>query len=103
MFSPTGKATARILTGFPGLERRMREAAATITDTVTRDAPVRKEVEAAYKVQMEREKEARQRELRTGEEPESVARHERRDRHRAVGDARNDASGRWHQDSRLQA
>ena len=46
----------------PGLERRMREAAATITDTVTRDAPVRKEVEAAYKVQMEREKEARQRE-----------------------------------------
>ena len=47
----------------PGMERRMREAAATITETVTRDAPVRKEVEAAYKVQMEREKEARQREL----------------------------------------
>jgi len=47
----------------PGMERRMRETAATITETVKRDAPVRKEVEAAYKVQMEREREIRQREL----------------------------------------
>ena len=46
----------------PGLERRLREMAATITETVKRDAPVRKEVEAAYKVQMEREREIRQRE-----------------------------------------
>ena len=46
----------------PGMERRMREAAATITETVTRDAPVRKEVETAYKERMEREREIRQRE-----------------------------------------
>ena len=46
----------------PGLERRMREMAATITETVRRDAPVRKEVEAAYKVRMERERAIRQRE-----------------------------------------
>ena len=47
----------------PDMEGRMRETAATITETVTRDAPVRKEVEAAYKVQMEREREIRQREM----------------------------------------
>ncbi|MDE0696839.1 MAG: hypothetical protein OXH76_13520, partial [Boseongicola sp.] len=46
----------------PGMERRMRETAATITETVTRDAPVRKEVKAAYKEMMEREREIRQRE-----------------------------------------
>ena len=40
----------------------MREMAATITETVRRDAPVRKEVEAAYKVRMERERAIRQRE-----------------------------------------
>ncbi len=46
----------------PGMERRMRETAARITETVRRDAPVRKEVEAAYTVQMEREREILQRE-----------------------------------------
>ncbi len=46
----------------PGLEKRLREAAATISETVARDAPVRKEVEAAYKVQLEREREIRERE-----------------------------------------
>ena len=47
----------------PGLEKRLRETAAAVSETVTRDAPVRKEVEAAYKVQMEREREIREREL----------------------------------------
>ena len=46
----------------PGMERRMRGAAARITETVTRDAPVRKEVEAAYKERMQRDREIRQRE-----------------------------------------
>ena len=47
----------------PGLEKRLRETAAAVSETVARDAPVRKEVEAAYKVQMEREREIRAREL----------------------------------------
>ena len=46
----------------PGLEKRLRETAAAVSETVTRDAPVRKEVEAAHKVQMEREREILQRE-----------------------------------------
>ena len=47
----------------PGLEKRLRETATAVSETVRCDAPVRKEVEAAYKVQMEREREMRQREL----------------------------------------
>ena len=47
----------------PGLEKRLRETAAAVTETVRRDAPVRKEVEAAHKRRMELERETRQREL----------------------------------------
>ena len=47
----------------PGLEKRLREPAAAVTETVRRDAPLRKEVEAARRMQMERERETRQREL----------------------------------------
>ena len=39
----------------PGLEKRPRETAAAVTETVRRDAPFRKEVEAAHRTQMERE------------------------------------------------
>ncbi len=47
----------------PELEKRLRETAAAVTETVSRDAPVRKEVEAAHRTQMEREREIREREL----------------------------------------
>ena len=47
----------------PGMEKRMRETAARVTETLRRDAPVRKEVEATYKEKMEREMEILQREL----------------------------------------
>ena len=47
----------------PGLEKRLRETAAAVTETVRRDAPVRREVEAAHRMQVEREREIRQREL----------------------------------------
>lgn len=40
----------------PGLEKRLRETAAAVTETVRRDAPVRKEVEAAHRTQMVRER-----------------------------------------------
>ncbi|MDE0520609.1 MAG: relaxase domain-containing protein [Boseongicola sp.] len=46
----------------PGLEKRLREVSAAVSETVARDAPVRKEVEAAHAIQMEREREIRQRE-----------------------------------------
>ncbi|MYK31347.1 MAG: hypothetical protein F4051_06365 [Boseongicola sp. SB0670_bin_30] len=58
----------------PGLEKRLRETAAAVTETVTRDAPVRKEVEAAYNVRMERERAARRREQEL-ENSRSPARH----------------------------
>ena len=47
----------RHLARVPGLERRLRRMAAAVSETVRRDAPVRKEVEAAYKREMERERE----------------------------------------------
>ena len=47
----------RHLARVPGLERRLRETAAAVSDTIRRDAPVRKEVEAAYEREMERERE----------------------------------------------
>ncbi len=47
----------------PGLEKRLRETVAAVTETVRRDAPVRKEVEAAHRTQMVREREIREREL----------------------------------------
>ena len=47
----------RHLARVPGLERRLREMAASVSDTIRRDAPVRKEVETAYKKEMERERE----------------------------------------------
>ena len=46
----------------PGMEKRMRETATAITETVRRDAPVRKEVEAAHKARTEREMEILQHE-----------------------------------------
>ena len=46
----------------PGLEKRLREVSAAVSETVARDEPVRKEVEAAHAIQMEREREIRQRE-----------------------------------------
>ena len=42
----------------PGLERRLRDRAATIEGAIKSDAPERKAVEAAHEVQMEREREA---------------------------------------------
>ncbi|MYA87070.1 MAG: hypothetical protein F4X97_01200 [Boseongicola sp. SB0662_bin_57] len=45
----------RHLARVPGLERRLRETAAAVSDTIRRDAPVRKEVEAAHKERTERE------------------------------------------------
>ena len=47
----------RHLAQVPGLERRLRETAAAVSDTIRRDAPVRKKVEAAHERQMERERE----------------------------------------------
>ena len=47
----------RHLARVPGLERRLHEMAASVSDTVRRDAPVRKEVETAYRKEMERERE----------------------------------------------
>ncbi len=52
----------RHLARVPGLERRLRETAAAVSDAIRRDAPDRKKVEAAYKVRMERERAIRQRE-----------------------------------------
>lgn len=46
----------------PGLEKRLRETAAAVSETVRRDAPVRNEVEAAHHKQMEIEREKWQRE-----------------------------------------
>ena len=42
----------------PGLEKRLRDRAATIEGAIRNDAPERKAVEAAHEVQMEREREA---------------------------------------------
>ena len=42
----------------PGLERRLRDRAATVEMAIRNDAPERKEVEAAHEIQMEREREA---------------------------------------------
>ena len=42
----------------PGLEKRLREAVATVEEAIRRDAPERKAVEAAHAERMEREREA---------------------------------------------
>ena len=47
----------RHLSRAPGLKTRLREMAASVSDTVKRDAPLRKEVEAAHERKMERERE----------------------------------------------
>ncbi len=41
----------------PGLERRLRDRAATVEGAIRNDAPERKEVEGAHEIQMERERE----------------------------------------------
>ncbi|MXX90316.1 MAG: relaxase domain-containing protein [Boseongicola sp. SB0677_bin_26] len=57
-----GESYGPHLARVPGLEKRLRDMAATVTDAIRRDAPVRKEVEAAHKARMEREMEILQRE-----------------------------------------
>ena len=43
------------LARIPGLEERLRETAASVSERIRQDAPVRKEVEAAHAVRVERE------------------------------------------------